>query len=90
MAHSEKHRFDAASARSVVEFGIAVGYIRHTYKGSLRLGFVDRFLEAVKTADAAEGKTFGLSEAVGCGKAFKESSRVPLSVEIWRCQFLSC
>lgn len=77
VAHSEKHRFDAAGARRVVQLGIAVGYIADADEGGLGLRLVDRFLEAVKSADTAEGKTFRPCKAVGGGQVLEETCRVP-------------
>ena len=77
MAHGEEYRLDTSGARRVVQFGIAVGYIADAYESGLSLRLVDGFLEAVETADAAEGKTFWLSEAVGCGQFLEETGRVP-------------
>lgn len=90
MAHSEKHGFDAAGARRVVQLGIAVGYIADADECGLGLCLVNRFLEAGKSRHAAEGEFFSLSEAVGCGQSLEESGRVlPLScaviwIAFWR------
>ena len=82
MAHGEEYRLDTSGTRRVVQLGIAVGYVADAYESGLSLRLVDRFLEAVKSADTAEGKTFLQCKSVGCGQVFEETCRVPLSVEL--------
>ena len=64
VAHSKENSFDTASPRRVVEFGIAVGYIRYAYKIVCRLHLAECFLEAFQAADPTENKVFGGGEAV--------------------------
>ena len=64
VAHGEENSFDTASPWRVVEFGIAVCYIRNAYKIVCLLHFAECFLEAFQAADPTEHEVFCGGEAV--------------------------
>ena len=75
VTHSEKHGFDATSARRVVEFRVAVGDVADTAKGGSLLHGVKCFLEAFKPRNLAEGKTYCNRKFVIGDKILEEISR---------------
>lgn len=64
VAHGEENSFDTASTGRVVEFGVAVGYIRYAHKIVCCLHFAECFLEAVQAADPTKHEIFVGGEAI--------------------------
>ena len=82
VAHRHEDCLHTASARRVVQFGVAVGDVAHADKCQRLLHIVKCLLEAVQSADLAKGEFFTLCQAVGCGEIFKELGRTPAIIGI--------